>query len=83
MTLVDTATRECPAIEVGQSLTGQRVVAVLERLKQSRGLPRRIAVDNGPEFISKALDAWAHANGVQLEFSRPGAPTDDPYYRGV
>ena len=37
----------------------------------------RVAVDNGPEFISKALDAWAYRNGVQLEFSRPGKPTDN------
>jgi putative transposase len=33
------------------------------------GRPERIAIDNGPEFISKALDAWAFHNGVQLEFS--------------
>ncbi len=79
LTLVDTVTRECPVIEVGQSVTGQRVVAVHNRLKVTRGLPHVIAVDNGPEFISKALDAWAHANGVQLEFSRPGTPTDNPY----
>jgi len=79
LTLVDTATRECPAIEVGQSLTGQRVVSVLNRLKASRGLPRVISVDNGPEFISKALDAWAHEHRVALEFSRPGTPTDNPY----
>jgi putative transposase len=79
LTLVDTVTRECPAIEVGQSLTGQRVVAVLNRLKATHGLPKAIAVDNGPEFISKALDAWAHEYGVELEFSRPGTPTDNPY----
>jgi len=35
-------------------------------------------MDNGPEFISKVLDAWAHQNGVHLEFSRPGKPTDNP-----
>ncbi len=79
LTVVDTVTRECPAIEVGQSLTGQRVVAVLDRLKGVRGLPNVISVDNGPEFISKAVDAWAHENRVQLEFSRPGTPTDNPY----
>ncbi len=79
LTLVDTVTRECPAIEVGQSLTGQQVVAVLNRVKVTRGLPNVIAVDNGPEFISKALDTWAHDNGIQLEFSRPGTPTDNPY----
>ena len=60
------------------SLNGQRVVAVLERLKES-GLPQTIKVDNGSEFISKALDAWAHRHGVKLEFSRPGKPTDNAF----
>jgi putative transposase len=52
-------------------------VAVLARLKRTVGLPQRIAVDNGPEFISKALDAWAYRTWVTLEFSRPGKPTDN------
>jgi putative transposase len=79
LTIVDNVSRVSPAIEVGASLTGERVVAVLEGLKQTVGLPQRIAVDNGPEFISKALDAWAYRNGVQLEFSRPGKPTDNGF----
>jgi putative transposase len=60
-------------------LTGERVVAILERLKGTIGRPERIAIDNGPEFISKALDAWAYRNRVQLEFSRPGKPTDNAF----
>ncbi len=79
LTIVDNFTRECPAIEVDSSLTGARVAAMLESLKQVRGLPARIKVDNGSEFASKALDAWSHWNGVKLEFSRPGKPTDNPY----
>ena len=39
----------------------------------------RIQVDNGSEFISKALDKWAYDNAVTLDFSRPGKPTDNPY----
>ena len=54
------------------------MVAVLERLKES-GLPQTIKVDNGNEFISKALDAWTHRHGVKLEFSRPGKPTDNAF----
>jgi transposase InsO family protein len=46
-------------------------VAVLERLSATRGLPRTIVVDNGPEFQSRALDAWAHHRHVQLQFIRP------------
>jgi len=57
LTIVDTCTRESPAIEVDVSLPGDRVVAVLESLSITRGLPERIVVDNGPEFHSKALDA--------------------------
>ncbi len=56
-TSVDTVTRESPAIVVDLSLTGQRVVTTLAQLKATRGVLQWIAVDNGPEFISKALDA--------------------------
>ena len=79
LTIVDNVSRVSPAIEVATSLTGERVVAVLERLRRTVGVPDRIAIDNGPEFVSKALDAWAYGNGVQLEFSRPGKPTDNAY----
>jgi putative transposase len=72
-------TRESPAIEVDGSLSGQRVVAVLKRLGGAHGLPKILFVDNGPEFTSKALDAWAHQHGVKLAFSRPGTPTDNPF----
>lgn len=79
LTIVDNVSRVSPAIAVGTSLTGERVVAVLERLKQTMGTPERIAIDNGPEFISKALDAWAYRHRVQLAFSRPGKPTDNAF----
>ena len=78
LTLVDNFSRVSPAIECDFSLNGQRVVAVLERLKEG-GLPQTIKVDNGSEFISKAVDAWAHEHGVRLEFSRPGKPTDNAF----
>ncbi len=79
LTLVDHVSRVSPAIEVGTSLTGERVVAMLERLAEGGGCPRRICVDNGPEFVSKALDAWAYRHEVQIIFSRPGKPTDNPF----
>ena len=71
--------RVSPAIEADFSLRGEQVVAVLDRLKATVGLPARLAVDNGPEFISKALDTGAYRNGVQPEFSRPGKPTDNAF----
>jgi putative transposase len=78
-TLVDDYTRECPVIEVDTSLSGERVVRILERLAVTRGLPQAIVCDNGPEFISRALDAWAHQHGVALLFIRPGHPVENCY----
>jgi putative transposase len=82
---VDNYSRQCLAIHVGQSLKSEDVVAVMNHLQSlyltvpdriQRGRP---AVDNGSEFISKALDKWAYDNKVTLDFSRPGKPTDNPF----
>src|ERR671926_91656 len=70
LTIVDNVSRVSPAIVVGFSLKGVPVVAVLEQLKGTMGLRQRIAVDNGPEFISKALDAWTYRNRVMLASPR-------------
>ena len=51
----------------------------MTRLALIRGAPRTIRVDNGPEFVSKALDRWPYENGVTLDFSRPGKPTDNAF----
>jgi putative transposase len=79
LTLVDDCSRECPVIEADVSLGSDRVVAILERLAVSRGLPRTIVVDNGPEFQSRRLDSWAHHRGVQLQFIRPGKPVENAF----
>lgn len=60
----------------GLSLTGNRVVAVLERLREQGHLPRLRHVDNDPEFTRKALDSRAYERGVRIEFNRPDKPTD-------
>lgn len=79
LTIVDNFSRECLGIKADQSITGNHVVALLERICFYRGAPRTIRVDNGPEFISRALDKWAYENGVTLDFSRPGKPTDNAF----
>lgn len=79
LNIVDDFTRECLAIEVDTSLPGRRVVSVLERLAEFRGLPQSVTVDNGPEFISKALDEWAYRQQLQLRFIAPGKPTQNAY----
>jgi len=79
LTLVDCHSRECLALEVDTSLNGERVVRVLERLKETRGLPAVIQTDNGPEFTGRALDTWAYRNRVKLFFIEPGKPVQNAH----
>lgn len=79
LTIVDNYSRECVALEVAPSFKGSDVAQVLTRVVAERGKPRWIRCDNGPEFISKALDQWAYWNKVELDFSRPGKPTDNAF----
>jgi putative transposase len=79
LNIADDFSREAPAIEVDTSLGGVRVTRVLDRLKIERGLPLQIRSDNGPEFISKAVEQWAYENGVDWHFIEPGKPIENAY----
>ena len=79
LTVVDAFTREALVIHVDQGIKGEQVVEAVSRVTAVRGAPKSIRVDNGPEFVSKALDRWAYENGVTLDFSRPGKPTDNAF----
>ena len=77
LTVVDAYTRECVVLEAAAHFRGQDVAAILSRIAGTRGLPQTISVDNGTEFTSRVFDHWAYTNHVQLDFSRPGKPTDN------
>jgi len=77
LVILENFTRECLALDASQRIRGMDVVTTLERITREHGFPKRIKVDNGPEFISKDLDRWAYWNHVELDFSRPGKPSDN------
>jgi putative transposase len=79
LNIVDDYNRECLATEVDTSLTGMRVVRVLERLREERGLPQTLVLDNGPEFAGRALDVWAYGQSVKLHFIAPGKPVQNAF----
>jgi putative transposase len=79
LNIVDDYSRECVAAEVDTSIPGGRVVRVLERLSELRGLPQVLVTDNGPEFASQALDVWAYERGVKLHFIQPGKPIQNAF----
>lgn len=75
----DEGVREVLAIEVDTSLPAERVIRVLEQLKESRPLPRQIRVDNGPELISAKLLAWCENHPISLHHIQPGKPMQNGY----
>jgi putative transposase len=79
LTVVDTFSRYCPGLDARFRYRAEDVVATLERVCRKVGYPRTIRVDQGTEFVSRDLDLWAYAKGVELDFSRPGKPTDNAF----
>jgi putative transposase len=79
LTIVDNFSRVSPFIGVGRRYSAYDVVCALDAAVKRFGTPRRIMVDNGAEFTSREVDLWAYSHGVELDFSRPGKPTDNAF----
>lgn len=77
LTLMDQYTRECLTLEPGISMSGTKVAHCLNDVVFIRGAPESVTMDNGTEFQSRAMDAWAYENSVRLDFIRPGKPVDN------
>jgi putative transposase len=79
LNVVDDFNREVLLIEADTSLPTIRLIRCLEQLKETRGLPQMIRVDNGPEFISALLDDWCKQHNITLVFIQPGKPMQNGY----
>lgn len=79
LNVMDDYNREVLALEADVSLPAMRVIRVLEYLKEFRGLPQMIRVDNGPEFISSQLDQWCREHQITLSYIQPGKPMQNGY----
>ncbi|WP_396621403.1 IS3 family transposase [Marinobacter sp. W-8] len=77
LTIIDLFTRECLGIVVGQSLKGHDVQEALTAIARFRGNPEVLKTDNGSEFAGKVMDRWAYERNIEIDFSRPGKPTDN------
>jgi putative transposase len=77
LAIVDHWSRQSVLLEAAFSFSGRDVAQALERVIGIAGRPASITCDHGSEFTSRALEAWAYARGVQLDFTRPGKPTDN------
>lgn len=74
LTIVDSYTRECPAIEVASGISSRQVTRTLDKIIEERGKPDRLRCDNGPEFRSRHFVAWCEEKGIVLHHIQPGRP---------
>ena len=74
--VVDECSRKDLWIEAANSINATKLVDVLDKIVEMRGLPRYIRCDNGPEFISEKLKQWAK-DRVEIKFIQPGKPTQN------
>jgi len=77
--IIDDYNREALAIEVGISFPAQRVVRVLSQLEEEIGLPEKIRVDNGPEFISHHFKNWCDTKSIEVQYIQPGRPMQNGF----
>ena len=79
LNILDEDVREALDIVVDTSITGQRVVRTLERIKAERGLPSVIRVDNGSEMTSQVFTDWCEAHNIRIAYIQPGKPNQNAY----
>jgi putative transposase len=79
LNIIDDYNRESLCTEVDTSLPSLRVIRVLQRVIESRGKPKTIRVDNGPEFVSDKLQLWCDEQQIHLQFIQPGKPVQNAF----
>jgi len=77
--VLDDFNREGLGIEVDLSLPAPRVARALDQIIEWRGKPMMIRCDNGPEYLSGALQTWAAQRGIGLQYIQPGKPQQNAY----
>jgi putative transposase len=79
LSVLDLFSRESLFIYVGTSIPSRVVVDVLDRLLETRGVPKSIMTDNGPEFTSKAIHTWADQRRIEIIHVNPGRPMENAF----
>ena len=81
--VIDDFNREALGMEIDMSLPAERVIRSLEQIIEWRGKPQSIRCDNGPEYISSKLKAWAFKKGIQINYIQPGNPQQNAYVESI
>jgi len=77
--VIDARNRESLVSESDTSLPSLRVIRLLDEITLERGYPQRIVCENGPDFRSRAFDAWAYEHGITMALIQPGKPVQNAF----
>ena len=79
LSVIDTFTRECLALEVDSSLPSRRVTRTLDQVMAQRGRPDKLHMDNGSELTSRHFLAWGIEQRIELTYIQPGKPVQNAF----
>jgi putative transposase len=77
--VLDDFNREGLGIEVDLSLPSARVIRALDQIIEWRNRPKAIRCDNGPEYLSGALQEWSSRKNIRIDYIQPGKPQQNAY----
>ena len=67
--------RSALACSPARRISAEQTIAILDALIDERGTtPRFMRMDNGPEFVAKALVAWCRSKHINASYIDPGSP---------
>ncbi len=79
LSIIDEFTRRCISLDVGRRMTSEDVINRLAELFAIYGVPECIRSDNGPEFVSHAIQKWLATMGIKTLYVEPGNPWQNGY----
>lgn len=80
LNVIDDYNRQYLEFDLGRSLPAPRVTRALDDFIDFHGKPKRIRIDNGPEYTSHHMQLWAKEQEIELQFIQPGKPTQNSYF---